>query len=172
MRRTFLGVAITGSLVLGLLQFAGADTKSITDSDTDASSNSFDVVSANATHNDDGKLQHTVKFDAPIDGTGDGQILLQFNLDEDRACEREFIWPPAGSSPVIRCGVGPTDKNGNITQVAPNKLRFVFRKGAILSPDKYGWRVITKECPGLCDTIDAAPDQDGDKQVYVRHNLP
>lgn len=170
MKRAIFGIII-GTLLLGTIQLAAADSDSITDSDSDATPNSFDIVSATVGHTDDGKLRHTVKVDAPLNDSGEAQILLQFNLDEDRACEREFIWPPTGERPVIRCGVGATEKDGTISQAGPKTLRFVFRKGAVLSPDRYGWRVISKECPGKCLLLDAAPNQNGENAVYVRHNL-
>ena len=168
--RLLTASVVVGSL-LGVPNIAGADRKSITDSQTDATPNSADIISARVDHTDDGKLRHTVKFDAPVDGSGEGQILLQFNLDADRSCEREFIWPPSGDTDMIRCGIGPSDRSGTISKPRPNTLRFVFRKSALSSPDRYGWRVITKKCGGKCPLIDAAPNQNGDNPVYVRHNL-
>jgi hypothetical protein len=170
MKRTLVGLVV-GTLALGGLQLAGANTKTIEDPDTDATPNSVDIVSATAGHTDDGKLRHIVKVDAPLNDDTTRQILLQFNLDDDRDCEREFIWPPSGHRPMIRCGVGATEKEGTISQPGPKTLKFVFRKGVLGSPDVYRWRVISKECAGKCDTIDAAPDQNGDNQVYVRHRI-
>lgn len=171
MKRALFGLIIA-TLLLGTIQLAAADSKSITDSHTDATPNSADIISAKVDHTDDGKLRHTVKADAPFDDSGKGQILLQFNLDSDGSCEREFIWPPNGDTDMIRCGIGPSDRSGTISQPSPNTLRFVFRKSALNSPSRYGWRVISKECPGKCLLLDAAPNQNGDNPVYVRHNLP
>jgi hypothetical protein len=173
MRRASLGFAICGGAVLvGMLQFAGADTRTRTDSRTDATPNSADIISATAGHRGKSRLVHTVKFDGAISTTDPNlQIVLQINTEGDLDCEREIIWPPKGSTHIVHCGQGPIAKLAAISRPTPRTMRFVFKKGAIDSPARYGWRVITRNgAPGGAD-LDYLPDQKGGKPVYIRHKL-
>jgi hypothetical protein len=170
MKRALLGFVAFGVLLFGVLQLAIADSRSITDSDSDATPNSLDIVSATAGH-EDGKLRHTVTTDAPLNKDSDAQVLLQIDFEGSSKCERELIWPPSGSSRVIHCGLGPTSKRGTISHPSPRTLKFVFSKNAVDVTDKYGWRVITRKCPESCPIVDSAPNQDGNRVVYIRHRL-
>jgi hypothetical protein len=170
-RRVNIGLFLVVSLSLGLLGTAGADKRSVDDSASDASPNSVDLVRAKVSHTDDGRLRHTITVDGQLNTDNDRQILLQFNLDGDRGCEREFIWPPVGERNIIECGIGEGDGVGRISKPEPNKLQIVFRKNVLGNPERYGWRVVSRGCPKKCAFIDALPNQDGDNEVYVRHNL-
>ncbi len=172
MKRALLGSVVCGAFLLGTLQFAGADSKSRTDSRTDATPNSADIISATAGHKGKSKLSHTVKLDGAVSESDPSlQILLQINISGNRDCEREIIWPPKGRTQVIHCGVGEVPKFATIAHPNPKTLKFVFAKRAIGSPAKYGWRVITRDNgPGGAD-LDSLPNDKGGKPVYVIHKL-
>jgi hypothetical protein len=169
MKRAILGSIVAGAVLFGGLQFAGANSKTITDSDLDAVADATNIVEATHGHKRN-KLVHTVTFDGPVDPESDDQVLLQFNLDGDpEDCETEYIWPPSGKTDLIKCGVGELNKPGKIKEVAPDKLKFVFKRKIFGHKPKYRWRVITRDCQP-CAMLDAAHDEDGGP-VYVKHQL-
>lgn len=172
MKRASLGFVVCGAFLLGTLQFAGADSKSRTDSRTDATPNSVDIISASAGHKGKSKLSHTVKLDGAVSESDPNlQIILQMNISGNLDCEREIIWPPRGRTHIVHCGLGPIAKFATISQPTPRTLRFVFNKRAVGSPAKYGWRVISRNGgPGGAD-LDSLPNEKGGKPVYVRHKL-
>jgi len=170
MRSLRVGLVSAVVLVLGA-GLAGADSKKISDSSSDAATESLDVIQATARHKGKKRLVHTVTVEQPLDEQPGHQILLQMNTDKDGDCEKEFIWPPSGDVSLIKCGVGETPKAGKITERTPSSLKFVFKRKVIGNPKKYGWRIETRICPQPCTDVDFAPDQDGTDPVYVKHKL-
>ena len=170
MKRFGFGVALVAAVVMGSA-LAGANSKEILDSSTDASPDSLDVVEATAGHKGKSKLVHTVATHDMLSEQDGHQILLQMNTDKDEDCEKEFIWPPSGEATLIKCGVGETPKAGKITEPLPNVLKFTFKRKVIGNPKKYGWRIETRICPQPCTDVDFAPDEDGGGPVYVKHKL-
>jgi hypothetical protein len=172
MKRTVLGATLVTVATLVILQLAYADKASFTDPSTDASPPSSDIVAAKVKHAKNGDLIHSVQLEGSLaEGPPDSQVLLQFDLGGDPQCEFEFIWPPAGESHLVQCGVGPKRKTGKIKQVGDDTLKFTFDPKVIGNPDSYRWRMMTRGCGGECSVIDAFPDERDGKQVYKKHKL-
>ncbi|MFN8160760.1 MAG: hypothetical protein U0R52_06925 [Solirubrobacterales bacterium] len=170
--KRLLGVVLFAACVLGAIQLAAADTKTKTDSRTDASPNSVDLVSASAGHRGKRKLRHTVKLDGPVDDSiANLQVILQMNVKGNGDCEFEIFWPPKGKSKLVRCGIGFTNKNAVVSQPSPKTLRFTFPKRLIGSPAKYGWRLVTRDEGAGGDILDSLPDEKHGNPVYVIHKL-
>ena len=133
-------------------------------------------MKATAGHTGKRKLVHTVKMDGALPAElGDYQVSVQFSLDGDRDCEREFNASALGKTPLIKCGVGEGSKSARVTKPSPKTLKFTFKTAAIIgNRDRYKWRVRTRECPGgpPCPAdADSAPNDAPGGVRYVTHRL-
>jgi hypothetical protein len=167
-KQTTLGIVIAGALLFGALDFAGADSNSVTDPSGDSTGgDKVDIVAAKVRHTDGGKtLTHQVKLAEGFSESPGFQVLLQMNVDADKDCDREIIWPPGGTVKMTRCGEGAGRKRATVTHPKPDTLKFTLKPGAIGDPDKYGWRFATRESAAGAD-YDAVPSFNG----YIKHRL-
>jgi hypothetical protein len=171
MKRT-LAIAIGAVVAFGsMLGLAGADRKAITDPSGDSPDPAFDIVRAKAKHGPKNRLVHTVKMADPIaSDLTNKRISLQISTDRDSDCELEFHVPPIGSNPLIRCGIGETNRSGTVTKPNARTIKYTFKERVIGSPRKYRWRMSTSDCPGgpgTCVDYDVAPGA----ERYVTHKL-
>lgn len=176
MKRT-LGITIAAVVAFGsILGLAVADRKAITDPVGDSTDPAFDVVKATAKHKGERKLVHQVRMADPLpEDLGDYQVTLQFSVDGDSDCEREFHAPPIGRNPMVRCGIGETNKFGRVTKPNAKTLVYTFSRRKIIgNKRKYKWRIQVRECPGgppCQDAFEAAPDDGPGGPRYVTHKL-
>lgn len=175
--RRLAGIGLAAIVGLGtMIGVAGADRKAITDPSGDSTSSGFDIVKATAKHKGERKLIHTMKLAGPLEeDLSDYQFSLMLNIDGDRDCEREFHAPPIGRNPMVRCGVGETNKFGKVTQPNARTLVYTFKRATILGQKrKYKWRMRVRPCPGgppCGDEVDAAPNDAPGGLKYVTHKL-
>jgi hypothetical protein len=187
MKRSLITFAAAAAVAVGLGALALANSGSISDPKGDVKHNpsgndaNYDIVKATFGHARHGKLKHTVRVDGKIgDPTASGPnigsqpsmfIDVPHHSFSGNCDYRIDPVPPGapgnGSSEtkylVFRCSNGPNSvKTGSahVTRPDNDTDKFVFKKGAIGNPKKYGWafHFVTDTSNGLVDA-DRAPNK-------------
>lgn len=165
----FVSVAV-GVLALGLAGIALADHGLATDPAGDVKHNPpgkdarYDIVKETYGHNKYGKLVQTVRVKGnTFAPTGPGAPLLWIDVPGKVAhrlgCQYSDYFVNFGG--VFECGDGPKTGAARVSKVDAHTLRFVFRKGAIGKPSRYGITFVTEGSNAQGNQLlffDRAPD--------------
>ena len=167
-----VGVAMFGTVVA----IAGGARSSGTDPVGDSPEPGYDLKSASAKQSRNGrKLIHTVKMAGAIPADLEGhRITLHLSLDRDRDCEKEFHFEgPTGKNPLVKCGIGETNKFGRVTKPNAKTLRYTFKKSFIgRGEKKYKWRIDVNCGSGCTDPdFDSLPNDNAGGEKYIVQKL-